>query len=135
MVAAAACARAVRAAAASPADRQRATRVSLRARGAFERNLPRIEDPYTAAAVLASGATDGITRDKLRERLRKAIRQNEDGSRAVPVGRGVLRADGVVPSEVEATALAVLGLRDDPAAQPAIADLGARLLSAYDPGQ
>src|SRR6185436_18912693 len=57
------------------------------------------------------------------------------GARTVPVGKGILRADGEVPSEVEATALAVLGLRGDPAAQALLPDLGTRLLSAYDPGR
>jgi hypothetical protein len=135
LVTTAECVRAVRAASGSPAARQQATRVGLRARGAFERNLARVEDPYTAAAILAAGAVDGATRDKLRERVRKAIRQDPDGARAVPVGKGIVRADGQVPSEVEATALAVLGLRDDPAAQALLPDLGSRLLSAYDPGR
>jgi hypothetical protein len=129
------CVRAVRAAGETPAARQRATRVVLRARGAFERNLGRIDDAYTAAAVLASGATDGSLRDKLRERVRKAVRQDPDGARTLPVGRGVVRSDGEAPTEIEATALAVLGLRDDPAARELLPDLGARLLSSYDPSR
>jgi hypothetical protein len=135
LVTTAECVRAVRAAGGSPAARQRATRVGLRARGAFERNLARVEDPYTAAAILATGVLDGASRDQLRERVRKAIRQNQDGTRTVPVERGVLRADGAPPSDTEATALAVLALRDDREAAPLIPDLGARLLSSYDPAQ
>jgi hypothetical protein len=135
MVATADGVRAVRAAAGSAAARQRATRATLRARGAFERNLERAQDAYSAAAVLASGAVDGTLRDKLRERVRKAARQDPDGARTVPVDKGVVRADGQVPSEIEATALAVLGLRDDPAARELLPDLGTRLLSSYDPAR
>lgn len=135
MVTTAECVRAVRSAAATPAGRQRATRISLRARGAFERNLARLEDPYTAAAILASGAVDGAARDQLRERVRKAIRQQPDGARVLPVTKSSLRPDGSAASEVEATALAVLGLRDDQAAQALLPDLGTRLLSAYDPAR
>jgi hypothetical protein len=135
MVTTAECVRAVRAASGTPAARQRATRVALRARGAFERNLARLEDPYTAAAILATGAVDGAARDKLRELVRKAVRQDPDGARALPVSKSSLRPDGSPATEVEATALAVLGLRDDQAAQPLLPDLGTRLLSAYDPGR
>jgi hypothetical protein len=133
MVATADCVRAVRAASGTPAGHQRATRVALRARAAFERNLSRVEDAYTAAVVLASDSVDGTLRDKLRERVRKALRQDADGARSLPVGKGIVRDDDVAPTEIEATALAVLGLRDDPAAKALLPDLGARLLSAYDP--
>jgi hypothetical protein len=67
--------------------------------------------------------------------VRKAIRQEADGARTLPVGKGVVRGDGEPPTEIEATALAVLGLRDDPAARELLPDLGARLLSSYDPGR
>jgi Alpha-2-macroglobulin family len=127
------CVRAVRAASASPRARQRATRVTLRARTAFERYIDRVEDPYTAAAILAAGAVDGELRDRLRKRVREGVRATADGARALPVAKGIVRGDGLPPSEVEATALAVLALRDDQAAASLVPDLGGRLLAAYDP--
>jgi hypothetical protein len=119
------------------AARQRASGATLRARGAFERNLGRIADGYTAAAILASGVFDDAGATEVRDQLRKlvvaGIQARPDGSRALPVGRGVVRADGTPPSQVEATALAVLALGADQASRPLVADLGASLLAAYDP--
>jgi hypothetical protein len=133
LVASADCVRAVRLSSGSPVARQRAARVSVRARAAFERNLDRIEDPYTAAAVLAAGVLDGAPRDRLRKILRSSLHEEPDGARKVPATRGVVRSDGIPPSDAEASALAVLALRDDPTAAAVLPDLGASLLSAYDP--
>jgi hypothetical protein len=125
------CVRATRAAVATPAARQRATAMTLRASGAFERNLGRVRDGYTAAAILASGAVSGSVADNLRKRVRDAIQTTDDGAKYLTVEPGVVRADGVAPSTFEATALAILALADDP--QAPLADLGTWLLSGYSP--
>ena len=133
LVATADCAQAVRAAsAASKEGTRRAAAFTARAAGAFERNLSRVQDGYTAAAMLASGMVTGSLQETLRTRVREAVKQREDGSAYLPVEPGVVRADGAVPSEVEATALAVLALTGD--AKAPLADLGTSLLAGYQPG-
>jgi hypothetical protein len=131
MVATAECVRAIRAAQALPGGKARAQLATVRASGAFERALPRIDDPYTAAAALASGAVTGAPADALRAVVLGAIKGREDGSKYVPVPRDVQRADGAVPGEAEATAMAILALRGD--ARAPVADLGATLLGSYSP--
>ena len=121
LVATADCARAARS---QPA-------VVLRASGAVERNAARIDDAYTAAALLASGAATGPLAEALRARVRSALVKSGDGSQSLPVPDGVVRADGVRPSTLEATALAVLALDGD----PQVADLGATLLGGYAPAR
>jgi hypothetical protein len=124
--------RAVGAANATPTEKQRALAVATRAAGAFERNLKDVTEPYTAAAILASGAvTTGPVADKLREIVSKAIKDSGDGSKYLAIGPTAIRADGSTPSQVEATALAVLALQGDPKAP--MADLGATLLGSYSP--
>jgi hypothetical protein len=122
--------RAVAAANAGDAQRQRATAVATRGLGAFERNAARIEDPYTAAAILATGAVKGELADKLKAKVLAGIKDGgNDGAKYLDVGTGVVRADGAVPSRVEATAFAVLALAGDPKAP--LADLGATLIGSY----
>lgn len=115
------------------AARQRAQGVRARAAGAFARTAAQVTDAYTAAAILASGAIDGATNgplaDELKARVRKGLATAPDGAKYLAVPEGVVRADGRVPSRVEATALAVLALAGD----PAVADLGATLLGGYTP--
>lgn len=108
-------------------------KVLVRASGAFERHARRIKDPYTAAAVLASAAVTPQQAERLRKLLLTFVRRLEDGSKVIDVPAGVVRADGVRPSAVEAAALAVLALKDVPGAP--VSDLGAALLSSYSPGQ
>jgi hypothetical protein len=129
LVATADATRAVGSATATPADRQRATAVAVRASGAFERNIIHVEDGFTAAAILATGAVDGTIADGLRGLVRDAIKATDDGAKYLEVGDGVVRADGEIPSRVEATALAVLALAGDATAP--VADLGATLLGSY----
>lgn len=108
--------------------------VLVRASGAFERNGKRIDDPYTAAAVLASGAaSDGLAK-RLRQRVIGAIKKSDDGSKALAVPKGVVRTDGERPSEAEAAALAVLALGDD-GKKSLLADLGATVLAGYSPAR
>ncbi|MDQ3335733.1 MAG: hypothetical protein M4D80_11245 [Myxococcota bacterium] len=124
-------AEATRAVGASPTDRHRTQAVRAKAAGAFERSHAMVEDAYTAAAMLASGAVKGELAVKLRERVTKAITASSDGAKFLTVAPGVTRADGSVPSTAEATALAVLALQGDPNAP--LADLGATLLGSYSP--
>jgi hypothetical protein len=100
--------------------------------GAFERNLSRVQDGYTAAAILASGGVTGSLQEALRAKVREALKTREDGSAYLPVETGVVRADGTEPGQTEATALAVLALAEDKAAP--MADLGTSLLAGYHPG-
>ncbi|WP_224363849.1 alpha-2-macroglobulin family protein [Hyalangium versicolor] len=133
LVATADCAQAVRAGAAlSSAGKQRAEAFSVRSMGAFERNLSRVQDGYTAAAILASGGVTGSLQEMLRTKVREALKTREDGSAYLPVEQGVMRADGTMPGEAEATALAVLALAGD--AKAPMADLGTSLLASYQPG-
>jgi hypothetical protein len=106
--------------------------VGLRAQGAFERHLDRVQDGYTAAAILAAGPLPSSLADKLKARVLEALKQRADGSRYLPVEPEVQRADGQRPGEVEATALAVLALHGDPKAP--LVDLGTSLLAGYRPG-
>jgi hypothetical protein len=119
----------------SAAKRGEAARV--RARAAFERLAEHIDDPLTAAAVLASGALDESSDadlvKALREKVMTAVVARDDGAKALPVPEGVVRGDGTAPSEVETTALAILALRDHPPASTVLPDLGATVLSAYRP--
>jgi uncharacterized protein YfaS (alpha-2-macroglobulin family) len=133
LVATADCAQAVRAGAElSTASKQRAAVFSVRATGAFERNLSRVQDGYTAAAILASGGVTGSLQDMLRAKVREALKKDADGAVSLPVEPGVVRADGAVPGSAEATALAVLALAGDTKAP--MADLGTSLLAGYQPG-
>lgn len=113
--------------------KQRAASVTLKAQGAFERNLARIEDGYTAAAILASGAAPASAQPKLRKVVRDAVTTQADGSRVLVPKSSALRPDGAKPSTLEATALAALALDGDPEA-PWRADLGSALLGGYSPG-
>ena len=108
-------------------------RVVVRASGAFERNMGQIKDPYTAAAVLASGAVSGSLALRLRKLVIAALKTRGDGARVMTVPAGVVRADGIRPSEVEATAMAVLALVKE--AKAPMADLGAAILAAYSPAR
>lgn len=125
---------AVRAGASTEAGKRRAARAQLLASGAVERMIGRVEDPYTAAALLSSGAVSGSIADKLRQRVKDALVAKDDGTKVLEVPAGVVRTDGVAPGPIEASALAVLALADDASAKPLLSDLGATLLGAYRPG-
>jgi hypothetical protein len=124
------CVRAVRASQTSNAAKSRANAATIKATGAFERNLARVEDGYTAAAILASGAATADMTDALKKKIADALDTRPDGSKVLRVERGVVRADGYAPSVMEATALAVLALGT---ADPLSADLGTALLGGYSP--
>src|SRR5262249_9114212 len=123
--------RAVAAAHATTAERQRAMQVQTRAASAFARNAGQVTDGFTAAAILASGAVDAELADVLRTRVRAAIKPSDDGATYLEVEPGVVRSDGATPTRVEATALAVLALDGAPGSAAPLADLGTTLLGAY----
>ncbi|MBL0214952.1 MAG: hypothetical protein IPQ07_13835 [Myxococcales bacterium] len=131
LVATAEAARAVGAAHITASERQRAMGVAARAQSYFGRNLEQATDPYTAAAILASGGGTPATVEKLRDRVKAAIKDADDGSKYLELPEKIVRADGSVPTRAEATALAVLALQGDPKAP--LADLGGTLLGTYSP--
>ena len=131
LVATAEATRAVASAHVTASERQRAMGVAARAQGMFARTLEQVTDPYTAAAILASGGATTTNHDKLADRVKAAIKDAPDGSKYLEVPEGVVRSDGSVPSRAEATALAVLALDGDPKAP--LADLGGTLLGSYSP--
>jgi hypothetical protein len=124
--------RVLRATAKTPEAQQRAARVGLRAAGAIERNLGRVDDGYTAAAILAAGLA-GESAAALRDKVRDAVEHKEDGTRVLVAAEEAQRSDGAAPSSIEASALAVLALADSPDDQALVADLGAAVLGAYRP--
>lgn len=112
--------------------KQRAASATVRASGAFERNVAFIKDGYTAAAVLASGAVPVTLQPRLRALVRSAIATRPDGSRVLVPAKDVQRPDGQPPTVMEATALAALALEGD-AEAPWRGDLGSALLGNYSP--
>jgi hypothetical protein len=110
-----------------------ATRARLKASVAFARFLPQVKDAYTAAAVVSTGVDLGDDKAKLLETIRKQVSKASDGTRFLAVPSDVERPFGGRPSQIEATALAVLALKDDPEAKALLPDLGAHLLAAYRP--
>jgi hypothetical protein len=114
--------------------KQRATAAGLKARGAFERMLPQSDDAYTASAVLMTGVLDGEVKEALQQKVLAALSPPGDGGRFLKVD-DVRRADGGRPDVVEASARAILALRDRADAAAARADLGAFVLQHYRPGR
>lgn len=103
-----------------------------RARGAFERHLRRVEDPYTASAILATGLLDKDSASVLEKLLIDAIVER-DGARVLTVPDGVKNAWGWTPSRAEALAWATLALQ--PRADLTWrGDLVGELLQGYAPG-
>lgn len=134
LVATADATRAIASASGTPEEVRRAAAAMVRASGAFERNAASIQDGYTAAVVLATGAVQGKLLEQLRAKVREAIQlapgeAEGGGAKILEVAEGVVRADGTAPSTLEATAFAVLALQGDD--QALLADLGASLLGGY----
>jgi len=116
------------------AAKQRATAAGLRARGAFERMLAQSDDAYTATAILMTDVLDGEAKEALQQKVLAALSPPGDGGRFLTVDE-VRRADGTRPDVVEATARAILALRDRADAAAVRADLSAFLLQHYRPGR
>mgnify|MGYP000430157257 CR=1 FL=1 len=92
-----------------PAD---ATGPRLRAKGALERMLPDVKDPYTAAVVLSTGLVEGEDADALRELVEDAIVER-DGQLTLPVPARVVNAWGVRPTSSEMLAVGALALEGE----------------------
>ena len=106
--------------------------VVVRASGAFERHAKQINDPYTAAAILAANAApDSVFAAALRKKIHAAVERSDSGAAWIKLPEGVVRADGIRPSSVEASALAALALGGDADSKALVADLGATVLAGY----
>jgi len=105
--------------------------VVIRASGAFERHGKLVNDPYTAAALLATGEGSPELREAWTKLLTEATEDNPGGGKRIKVAASIVRADGTPVSAIEATAAAVLALPDGSLRN----DLGATLLGAYSPGR
>jgi hypothetical protein len=103
-----------------------------RARGAFERHLKRVEDPFTASAILATGLLDKDSASVLEKLVVDAV-EERDGVYVLTVPDGVRDAWGLPPTRAEALAWATLALqpRTDLAWR---GDLVGELLQGYAPG-
>jgi hypothetical protein len=123
------CVKAARAFEGTAAAKQRGTAVQIKASGAFERNIGRVSDGYTAAALLTSGALSDTTSQALKKLLLSKIETLPDGQATLKPEDNIVRPDGASPSEIEATAMAILALPGDPLAVA----LGTQLLSNYNP--
>ncbi len=126
--------RALRAAAErSERARKHLTRVELLARAAIERHRGQVDDPYTAAAVLASGLAGSELAEELDARLRKGLVPDERGGLRLELSEGVVRADGRAPTVVDGASLAALALDGRADTAGLLADLGGTLLGNYTP--
>ncbi len=105
------------------------TGARTRAKGAITRNLRHIDDPYTAAVVLASGLLDGDDAAALKKIVVDAAVDAGDGRKTVVVPPNAINAWGWVPAKAEMLAWTVLAL---PADVPWRADLVGELMSGYD---
>jgi len=100
----------------------------LRAAGAIERYQRDIEDPYTAAIVLASGLASGGLQTRLAKLVDDAVYTRDDGSHGIHVPSGVRNPWSKSPSSAEMLAWVSL-------ARPEASyrgDLVAELMSGYD---
>ncbi len=113
----------------------RALGARARASLAFQRNIDRVDEAYTAASILACGALEGAAKQKLIDVVAAAVQPRDDGAKVVPVPKTAQRPDGASPTELETTALALLALLDDPKSSAVVNDLGAAVLSGYRPGR
>ncbi len=115
---------------ATDAAKRRTEKAQLAARGAFTRMVPQAKDPYTAAAVLMTGAVDDDVKAELIALIVAAATDAGDGSKRIAVD-DVVRRDGRSPSAVEVAARAILALKDNDEHKALRADLGAYLLQNY----
>ncbi len=102
----------------------------VRGQAALERWSPRITDPYTASALLATGADMGDETSRLQAILKESLQTAPEGT-TIRMPEGVLRADGRVATAVDAACMAVPALITT---QPNLAaDLGATVVAAFVP--
>ncbi|MEQ1508745.1 MAG: hypothetical protein ABMB14_41340, partial [Myxococcota bacterium] len=101
----------------------------LRAEAAVERYAAQVNDPYTAAVLLASGLADGDLAGPLLARVTDAIHTDDDtGERWIEPPVGVVNAWGAAPSRAELLAWTVLALPTD---APERGDLAAALMQGW----
>lgn len=100
----------------------------LRAKAAIERYIHEVNDPYTAAVLLASRLVDGDTQDALMTMLTSAITRESDGEPALPVPAGIKNPWGSTPTRAEMLAWVVLAL---PAEQASRGDFAAQLMQGW----
>lgn len=112
---------------------ERQPTVQKRAQGFIARNGAIIDDPYTAAIVLASGCAPEQLQERLRKLLVEGIQTQAGGSRWLVPGPKAIRADGSAPSTIEATAQALLALSQDPESKALVQELGSSLMSTWTP--
>lgn len=101
----------------------------IRAKGALQRHSVAVEDPYTAALVLAAGLVDAPTADKLRKIVLDGLVTAEDDRKTVSVPDGVRNPWGTTPSRAEMLAWTALALPDAPDVR---GDLVAELMGGWD---
>ena len=101
---------------------------TLRAQGAAERYAREVNDPYTAAALLASGLSDGSQAEYLLGVLEEGLSESAEGARTLEVPNGVRNPWGRTPSKPEVLAWAVLALPEGHAAR---GDLVSELMSRW----
>ncbi len=103
----------VQTAATSMALPDTATGAQIRAQGAIERNLPNIDDPYTAAWVLAADLVSPGLRPQLQDIVLEGISERDDGTRRWSAGSGAVKNPfGRYPSRAESLAVASMALSD-----------------------
>lgn len=110
-------------------DSERVSR--LRAGGALERYAPQIEDPYTAAVVLASGVASESLAVRLREIVLDRVVILPDGEHTVQVPSGARNPWGYTPTRSEMLAWTSLALADQHALDWRH-DFLAEVMSGYD---
>lgn len=103
----------------------------LRASGALERYGPQVEDPYTAAVLLASGVIGEGQAERLRELVLDAVVEQPDGERSIGVPSDVRNPWGYRPSRQEMLAWTTLALADQDQLTWRL-DLAAQLMGLYD---
>lgn len=103
----------------------------LRASAALERLLPNVDDPYTAAWVLASGLVDAGLRPALQEQVLAGLAEKDGSWRLLPLEGEIRGVQGGWITATERLAITWLALsdRDD---LPWTGDLLATLLETWD---
>jgi len=104
--------------------------------GAAERFAGRVVDAYTASALLAAGLVEGESQERMLGIVRESVKSDESGA-WLELPKGVVRIDGRPPQRAESAALAARALAAAGSDEDAdrIADLGATVLSSFQPGR
>lgn len=103
----------------------------IKAQGAVERQLPNIDDAYTAAVLLGTGVLEGAAAEGPRKLLVDAIQHDEQGVPSVVVPEGVVDAWGEPPSATAMLAWTVLALGEAPETADDRGKLAAELIASW----